>query len=147
MALSHDDITEIQQLEALYGHAVDAPDQSLLPLVFTKDAIFDGRPCGTGSYYEGLDAISAWFGEGKPPHPNVHNMFNVWAYEKDGQVCVKSKWMVRNPRTKEIVMGDYDDLLERTADGWRIKRRTVTARDPSGDFNAIARPREADALV
>jgi hypothetical protein len=145
MPLSHEDITEIQQLEALYGHAVDWPDQSLLPRVFTKDAIFDGRPTGTGSYYEGLDAISAWFGEGKPPHPKVHNMFNVWAYQEGGQTRVKSKWMVRNPRTGEIVMGDYDDVLEKTPEGWRIKLRIVTSRDPA-DFNAAARPRAVEAV-
>jgi hypothetical protein len=135
--LSHEDITEIQQLQALYGHAVDWPDQSLLPRVFTKDAIFDGRPCGTGSYYEGLDAICAWFGEGKPPHPKVHNMFNVWVHEEDGQVKCRAKWMVRNSRTQQIVMGDYVDLMERTAEGWRIKHRTVISRDPEV-FNAPA---------
>ena len=76
MALTTEDITEIQQVEALYGHAVDWPDQSLLPKVFTKDAIFDGRLAGSKkSYYEGLDAIMKWFGQGKPPHPK--EMFHV----------------------------------------------------------------------
>jgi hypothetical protein len=64
----------IQQVQAMYGHAVDWSDQSLLPKVFTKDAIFDGRKAGPDSYYEGLPAISAWFGQGKPPHPKVHNI-------------------------------------------------------------------------
>jgi hypothetical protein len=138
MALSHEDITEIQQLEALYGHAVDAPDQSLLPKVFTRDAVFDGRPTGTDNYVDGLDAISAWFGLGKPPHPKVHNMFNVYVYEDGGETRVKSKWMVRNQRTGEIVMGDYDDVVVKTPDGWRIKLRVCTARDPEG-FNAAAK--------
>lgn len=49
MSLSHNDIVEIQQVQALYGHAVDWPDQSLLPPVFTKDEIFDGREAGKDS--------------------------------------------------------------------------------------------------
>jgi hypothetical protein len=130
MAFSNNDIVEIQQVEALYGHAVDWCDQSLLPKVFTKDAIFDGRKAGPDSYYEGLPAISAWFGQGKPPHPKVHNMMNVWVYEEGGQVRVKSKWLIRAPRDGAIYLGDYDDIMVRTPDGWRIKHRIVTARDP-----------------
>lgn len=131
MALSHNDITEIQQVQALYGHAVDHPDQSLLPKIFTKDAIFDGRRAGDAqSYYDGLPTIMAWFGEGKPPHPLVHNMFNVYVYEEGGQVRVKAKWMVRSIKDKNIYMGDYEDVMERTPEGWRIKLRVCIARDP-----------------
>ena len=130
MALSIADITEIQQVQALYGHAVDWPDQSLLPKVFTKDAIFDGRKAGKGSYYEGLDAIMKWFGQGKPPHPLVHNMMNVYVYEEGGEVRVRAKWLVRSIADKNIYMGDYEDVMERTPDGWRIKLRICIARDP-----------------
>ena len=133
MPLSTADITEIQNVQALYGHAVDWPDQSLLPKVFTKDAVFDCRPTGTDAYYEGVEAIQAWFGLGKPPHPKVHLMTNIWVYEEGGQVRVKSKWLVRNSRFNEIYMGDYDDVMARTADGWRIKLRVCTSRDP-GSF-------------
>lgn len=128
------DIVEIQQVQALYGHAVDWPDQSLLPRVFTKDAVFDGRPNGGDDLYEGLDAISAWFGLGKPPHPKVHHMMNCWVYEEGGQVRVKAKWIVRNLRDGKIYLGDYDDLMERTPEGWRIKHRLVTTRDPGPTF-------------
>jgi hypothetical protein len=46
------------------------------PKVFTKDAVFDGRPCGGNDLYEGIDAISAWFALGKPPHPKAHHLMN-----------------------------------------------------------------------
>ena len=69
MGLSPNDVAEIQQVQALYGHAVDWPDQSLLSKVFAKDAVFDGRKCGGDDLYEGLTAISAWFGLGKPHTP------------------------------------------------------------------------------
>lgn len=142
MTLTTADITEIQQVEALYGHAVDWPDQSLLPKVFTKDGVFDCRPTGNDAVYKGLEAIQAWFGLGKPPHPLVHLMTNVWVYEEGGQVRVKSKWLVRNLRFNEIYMGDYDDVMERTPDGWRIKHRVCTSRDP-GSFVEAPKALEA----
>ena len=134
MSLSLEDIVDIQQVEALYGHAVDRPDQSLFPRVFTNDAVFDGRPCGGNDFYQGIEAISAWFALGKPPHPQAHHMMNCWVYEDGGQVRVKAKWLVRNPKDGVIYLGDYDDVMERTADGWRIKHRIVTTRDPSVTF-------------
>jgi hypothetical protein len=133
MSLSHQDITEIQQVQALYGHAVDWPDQSLLPKVFAKDGVFDARPTGS-NLYEGLDAICAWFGLGKPPHPKVHIMTNVWVYEEGGETRVKSKWLVRNLRNDMVFMGDYDDVMVRTPEGWRIRHRVCVARDPGPNF-------------
>jgi hypothetical protein len=70
------DIIEIQQLMALYGHAVDAPDQAMFPQSFTEDAAFDAGPTGWG-LIEGRAAIAAWFALGKPPHPPSHNTSNV----------------------------------------------------------------------
>jgi hypothetical protein len=130
MSLGIQDILDIQQVQALYGHAVDWPDQSLLPQVFTEDAIFDGRQAGKDSYHDGLRAISAWFGQGKPPHPKVHHMMNVWVYEEGGEVRVKAKWLVKSPVDGSVYLGDYDDVMKRTPSGWRIRHRIVTARDP-----------------
>jgi hypothetical protein len=129
MDLSREDIQDIQQVQALYGHAADFPDQSMLEKVFAKDAVFDGRLAG-GEYQDGLAAIIAWFGEGKPPHAKVHNMMNVWVFQEKGQVNVKAKWLVRDQRDGNIQMGDYEDIMERTPHGWRIKHRVVIARDP-----------------
>lgn len=128
MALSHQDITEIQQLEALYGHAVDSADASLLARVFARDAVFDFRPTGAGTVCTGLAEIQALFAG--PGHPKQHMMTNVFVDEDGGEVRVRSKWLVRNPRFNAIYMGEYEDLMERTAEGWRISRRVCTARDP-----------------
>ncbi|NYE20534.1 nuclear transport factor 2 family protein [Microbacterium immunditiarum] len=129
MALSTDDIVEIQQLQALYGHAVDAEDPALLARVFSTDAVFDGRGAGPNSYKEGLEAICAWFAKGKPPHPLVHSMTNVWVYEAEDGVRVKAKWFVHT-HDGTFWLGDYDDLMHRTEEGWRIKHRVATVRDP-----------------
>src|ERR1044071_2445197 len=68
--MTTEDVVAIQQLLALYGHAADAPTQNLLDDVFTADAVFESR--GRGRRLDGLDAIKAWFAEGKPPHPPAH---------------------------------------------------------------------------
>jgi hypothetical protein len=125
-----DDIVEIQQLIALYSHAVDMPDQSLFPLVFSEDGIFDGRPCGA-ELYEGREAISGYFALGKPPHPLAHHMTNCWVYEENGEIKVKSKCIFRHPLDGTICFGDYNDEVVRTASGWRIRRRTASPRDPA----------------
>jgi hypothetical protein len=135
MALSPNDIMEIQQVQAMYSHAVDT-DPSLLPRVFTKDAIFDGRRTSDlKAYFEGIDVICSVFAEGKPRNPKVHTSMNVWVYEEGGQVRVKSKWLIRKwmrrgPTDGMIYIGDYEDIMERTPDGWKIKQRVCIARDP-----------------
>lgn len=125
------DIVEIQQLESLLQHAIDHPDQSLFPLVFTEDARFDGRGCG-GPLIEGIEAIKAFFALGKPPHPPAHHTLNCWVHEQDGRVMVKQKWLIPNPNTGLFIGGDDNDWVVKTADGWRIKERVATMRFPLG---------------
>ena len=125
-----DDIVEIQQIIALYSHMVDMPDQTAFHLVFAEDAVFDGTPCGD-TIHAGRAAIEAFFALGKPPHPLAHHMTNCWVYEKDGVARVKSKYMIRHPADGRLYFGDYDDEMVKTADGWRIRHRLVTPRDPA----------------
>jgi hypothetical protein len=124
------DIVDIYQLEAFCHHAVDHEDQSLLPLVFTEDARFDGRLCG-GPLFEGIEAICGFFALGKPPHPPTHHMTNCWVREEDGRVLVKMKWMVPDPETGRMNGGENDDWVVKTADGWRIKERVARLRYPA----------------
>ncbi|TAK98255.1 MAG: nuclear transport factor 2 family protein [Rhodospirillaceae bacterium] len=124
------DIIDIYQLLNMYGHAVDSPDQSLFPLVFTEDAVFDGRPCGA-EIYEGRAAIAAWFALGKPPHPPAHHVTNPVVREEGGEVRVRSKYLFIDPRNGTGATGDYNDVVVRTPDGWRIKHRIVTPRYPT----------------
>jgi hypothetical protein len=124
------DIVDIYQLEAFCHHAVDFDDQSLLPQVFTADARFDGRLCG-GPLCEGIEAICAFFALGKPPHPPSHHMTNCWVREEGGRVLVKMKWFVPDPSTGRFVLGDNNDWVVRTEDGWRIKERIASLRFPN----------------
>lgn len=125
--LTQQDIVEIQQLMAFYGHAADADDHESLSEVFVEDAVFDARPVEAG-LHRGLPAIRAWFARGKPPHPPSHNVTNVYVYEEAEEVRVKSKWLTINAKTGQSRAGDYDDVLVRTDAGWRISTRLATGR-------------------
>ncbi|MBU6268450.1 MAG: nuclear transport factor 2 family protein [Sphingomonadales bacterium] len=125
------DIAEIQQLMALSAHAVDAVDPALIARAFTEDAVYDAS-AGASGYGEitGRQAIIDWFRLGKPPHPPSHNLFGSWIDDSDGETRVHSKWLVIDRRDGTAVSGDYHDIVVKTADGWRIRRRRFTFRYP-----------------
>jgi hypothetical protein len=130
--MDHKDIVEIEQLMALYSHAVDNSDQGLLPLVFTEDAVWASAytpPDMPENAYRGLPAIIEFFSLGIPPHSPTHQTMNVWVREENGQTLVRSKW-IAHPEEEKIWMGDYDDVVVRTPNGWRIKHRLVKIRFP-----------------
>jgi ketosteroid isomerase-like protein len=123
------DIIEIQQLMALYGHAVDADDQTLLRQVFTDDAVFDVSVL-SAPIVEGLESIVAFFAAGKQYRPPSHNMTNAYVYESGGETRVLSKWFTLSPPDGGTLLGDYEDVVIRTSNGWRIKHRLVKLRYP-----------------
>lgn len=123
------DIVDIQQLIALCGHAIDADDQSLIPLVYTNDGVFDPSAMGAPAI-EGLDALIAFYTATKPHLPPAHNTTNIHVYEEGGQTRVRSKWMMLSRRDGSWLLGDYDDVVVRTKVGWRIKHRRVKLRHP-----------------
>ncbi len=135
--LNRNDIIDIQQLEAFCHHAVDHPDQSLFPEVFTEDAIFDGRLSG-GPRCEGLDAIKDFFALGKPPHPASHHMTNCWIYEEGGRARVKSKWIIPDRDTGRVWCGENNDRVVLTDNGWRIKERVAKLLYPEDLAASIA---------
>lgn len=132
--MTTDDIVQIHQLLALYGHAADAPTQDRLGEVFTEDAVFHSN--ASGLHFEGLPAIRAWFAQGKPPHPPSHHTTNVHVHTDDETVRVKSKYLAINPETGLPRSGDYDDVVVRTPDGWRIRERVSTDRFGGYEFRS-----------
>jgi hypothetical protein len=128
--LNTDDIVAIYQLESFCHHAIDHVDLSLLPLVFTPDARFDGRQTG-GPLHEGIDAIVGFFALGKPPHPPAHQASSYYVYEKGERVYCKSKWFILDPMGSGIYVGDSTDWVVKTDDGWRIKERVSVLRGGS----------------
>jgi ketosteroid isomerase-like protein len=121
------DIVAIQQLMARYGHLVDAREWRQLAEIFTSDGIFDVTAFSAGRH-EGLAAVIAFFETA--PHPPAHHATNLYVYEEGTTVCALSKYAVPSEGGK-LFGGDYRDTLMRTANGWRIRERVVTARWPA----------------
>ena len=130
------DILEIHHLIALYGHAADAPEEDLLPLVFTEDGVWESNTDRfahiSPNRLEGRAAIRAMFAMGVPPNSPAHHTTNVWVREEGGQVKVRSKW-IAHPE-KGVYMGDYNDIVVKTPEGWRIKHRVVSFRYVEGEI-------------
>jgi hypothetical protein len=120
------DVVAIQQLMALYGHAADGPTGEMLSRVFTENAIYESG--ARGRRFVGLAAIEAWFGEGKPPHPPAHQTTNSFVYRDGSHVRVRSKYVAVNQATGTLRMGDYDDIVVSTPQGWRIQHRVSSER-------------------
>jgi len=121
------DIVAIQQLTARYGHIVDAREWKLLGEIFTIDGIFDVTAFHAGRQ-EGLAAVIAFFE--RAAHPPAHHATNLYVYEDGGAVRAQSKYAVPSEGGK-LFGGDYHDTLMRTANGWRLRERIVTARWPA----------------
>jgi hypothetical protein len=122
------DIVAIQQLTARYGHLVDAREWGRLGEIFTSDGVFDVSAYRAGRH-EGLAAVIAFF-EGAT-HPPAHHATNLYVYEEGTSVRAASKYVVPSEGGK-LFGGDYLDTLMRTANGWRIRERVVTASWPKG---------------
>ena len=98
--------------------------------------MFDSRAC-SGGYFEGIEAIAAFFAPGKPPHPALHHMTNCFVFEEDGEVKVKMKWLVPNPENESFFGGENTDTVVKTPDGWRVKRRVATIKYPKSLMAAL----------
>jgi len=120
------DLVAIQQLMAHYGHLVDAKEWPRLGEIFSDDGAFDVTAYQAGRH-AGLAAVIAFFA--RATHPAAHHNTNLYVYEQDGETRAVSKYAVPSEGGK-MFGGDYRDVLTRTANGWRIRERIVTARWP-----------------
>jgi hypothetical protein len=120
------DIVAIQQLMARYGHLVDAREFKQLGEIFTSDGAFDVTALRAGRH-EGLAAVIAFFESAT--HPPAHHATNLYVYEDAATARALSKYAVPSEGGR-LFGGDYRDTLMRTANGWRIRERVVTARWP-----------------
>ncbi len=121
------DVLAIHQLLALYGHCLDDEEFDQLTEVFTPDAtvLFVGRD---RQPIEGIDAIVEFFTEAAGA--SAHHVSNILLREQPGEVHVRSKFFVPYTRREHDAHrwygGTYDDVVVKTDDGWRIRRRVVT---------------------
>jgi hypothetical protein len=130
MTLPADDRLAIHELLALHGHLADDRRAAELHLLMTADATYDITAYDLG-VVKGLDALIELFSQRPGDQPAGHHVTNVIVTEQpDGAVTVRSKGL--------SVMADgaagtviYEDVVVRTADGWRISHRKVVPARPA----------------
>jgi hypothetical protein len=120
------DITEINNVIALYGHVVDSRDWNRMSEIGTEDFVFDVSTLGLRpERARGIPEVTEFFRTAD--HPPVHHCTNAHVYDDDGEVRSRSKWLCVNP-SGSVYGGDYDDFWTKTDVGWRIRIRAVTFR-------------------
>lgn len=127
MALALEDRLAVTELIALHGHLVDEGQLDRTDEVFTPDVVYDLSDFGQGEVV-GLAALTRAALALGAANPVAHHVTNVVVEEvAEGRVRVRSKGLG--------IMADgscgsvtYEDVVVRTADGWRIGRRRVVAR-------------------
>lgn len=125
-SLDAKDLIEIHMLLALYGHILDDRDWDALDQVFTEDIVYDASDFGLG-VMRGIPEIVAAWREPFDGHPPGHHTTNVSIGEdEDGTVRVRSKHLGQRPGS--VTLLTYDDVVRKTADGWRLAKRTPRLR-------------------
>lgn len=114
-----EDILELQRLQALYGHIMDARDWDGLDAIFTESAVVDFQPFDLPKM-EGLEAIRrdfAWI-----RHPFGHHVTNV-VIDVDGDTATMRSKILAVLDDGSAITGIYTDHARRTPDGWRLTYR------------------------
>ena len=131
-----------------YCHAMDASRADLAIALFADDALLE-TPVGRA---EGRDEILAWI-EGRlamrdPRYQVGHHLLHpLLARTGDDVVRVRSMLVYTRMADDSEMAADllstgiYEDVVRRSADGWRFARRAYALRAPLDDayFSAIGR--------
>lgn len=120
-----EDRAEIAQLRAEYCHVLDSHDWQALTGLFTEDGEFHGL-----AQVRGRAAIFAFFsqtvtrlGEGFwhfCTNPTIH----LDGDRATGRISMQ--YLSVRDGVSYVSAGHYDDELERTAEGWRFRKRQIT---------------------
>ena len=117
--MNPNDFVELQQLLSRYCHIVDTTAWVDLDQIFTADASV--TVAGVYPTTTGLDALRELYA--RMNHPVAHTSSSLIVVESsDDSARLSSKWVTVR---KEGLCGTgvYDDLVVRTAAGWRIRER------------------------
>ena len=122
--ISADDYVEIQQLYARYAKALDfaEDDGSEYAATFAEDASHPAFDSNVGR-----KAIAEWVVKNeRPPSRGRHIMVHFLVTPVDANTAHVFTYMIRRASgTTEVRSDDVsDDLVVRTPEGWRIKRRS-----------------------
>jgi uncharacterized protein (TIGR02246 family) len=133
-ALSSADYEEIQNLYAKYTHAFDSGDGQAVANVYTPDGSFSvaGKVMAEGR--QGIAASTKPHAEGSAHMRHLNANLSIEA-SPDGAhgVAYVFVTMVQPGKGVNIINGGmYDDVVVKTAAGWRFKKRNFTPWMPLG---------------
>lgn len=124
------DIIEIRRVLELVHHLIDLRRFDELHKVFAEDAVYDlsYRNLAPVLGCAGIKALCEKSFASDYTHLTGHHCTNIYIYvDPDGTVKAKSKVLcVMQDGTSQAA--DMDDIIAKTAAGWRIKRRTASSR-------------------
>jgi hypothetical protein len=128
------ELIEIYNMLNHVHHIIDHRDWPSLKEVFSDDAVYDLSYRNLPPA-EGRDAIGEMMAASYTrdfDHLLGHHNMNFWVHEDpDGVVRADSK-VICVMADGTSTCADFQDDLVKTAEGWRIKRRVATTRDPKG---------------
>lgn len=128
MALPVEDILAIQELYARYNHAIDFGDAEAWAGCFTADGVFEATP--VEQPLAGRDALAEFARNYSQNVRGRHWTNNLVLEEADGGVrgtCYLILFRLGDEGAVPMVTGVYRDEIAKEADGWKFKRRTMTA--------------------
>jgi hypothetical protein len=130
VTLTADDRLAIYELLGRYGHLIDQRRwDGLVAEVFTEDLVFDATSFGEPVTTSARELIERWSSD-ESMHPLAHHVTNIVVTEDgDGTVRVQSK-AIGVGRKGRVGSATYDDVVVKTAGGWRLRRRVAALRRP-----------------
>jgi ketosteroid isomerase-like protein len=123
------DAAEITAVQVRYALALDARDWASLRTCFLPDGVAVYADLGT---FEGYDAIEALCRSALEPLTRTQHLLGNHASTVDGdrataQCYFQAQHVKAGTAGGEnfVIAGRYEDVLQRTPDGWRISHRTL----------------------
>ncbi len=122
MSTPAEDLEEIRKLLARYCFAIDIKDAVGFSELFTDDGVFDFT---LGPPVQGRDALRQ-FVKGIPD--DRHHVTTNEIIELDGDRATVRAYALVTKESPPVIssLGEYEDTLSRTPEGWRFAHRTFT---------------------
>jgi ketosteroid isomerase-like protein len=129
------DLLGIQRATHVYARGLDRFDPQEALSAFTDDAVWDAGPVGL-ERLEGRDAILAFFERDAAAIADQFHVItnHVVDLDDDGETARGTNYVFSEGHTKTgaafRAIAFNEDVYRRTADGWRIASRRITALTP-----------------
>lgn len=127
MSLSTDDIVAIQQLLARYTKSADIDSPETMRDIFTADGSLIVETMDLN--ISGIDNIVEFFTQSRANSAgDVYHVTSNLIVDGSGDSATSSSYlnvMHSGKEVKQMALGRHIDVLVKTAEGWRIKSRSI----------------------